>query len=275
MFEVPDLEHGYMLNTYDDFNRFRTFVEAALTRRDDGGPVRHAYLSSRCRPESVSPDTIFNGLMYYFGVVASDWEGTFALYMGSSLASRNFLEPDPVPPERTPLTAKVHCPLVAARPLAFDEALADLQSEAPGTDNKLYMAVEWRADGRDYALYTPCRYINFPNPTLDHAGLWKTKPAYQRHEPRYIQPISGVVLTEVDGRIEPAFVAVHLTESGTARIEFCVRAPISFFSLRPQTGWKKRIMDFLAASWIGRYFRVSEFHRVMAVEGTCTLYRHS
>jgi hypothetical protein len=264
---VPDLANGYMVNTYDGYNRFQTFVECALETETASG-IETAYLSSRCRPESLSPDSIFNGLMYTFGIVHTT-RGTWQLHSGSSQASRNpfgAVVPEIKPTEQRSI---VHCPVVEVAEVGFDEALAWLQTDTPDKHNRLYMEVAWQAGEVRHRLFTPCRYTNFPNPTLDHALLWRDKPRYPRHEHRYIQPISGWVVFHDGAAFHPAYVAVHLTAQGAQRVEFCLRAPTSFFSLR-----RGRLARWLAATPLGRYFAVSEFHKVVPLDATCRLYRH-
>lgn len=274
---VPDLKNGYMVNTYDGFNRFQTFVECALSRQSSQGPIT-AYLSNRCRPESISPDSIFNGLHYSFCIIHTT-AGTFDVHVGSAECSRNPFRQPAAPLDIKPTSCRsvVHCPEVSAREVSFDEALAWLQEPEERSDrhNNIYMEISWRLNGQEFRLHTPCRYTNFPNPERDHAGIWEAKPGYPKHEHRYLQPISGWVLYHDGSRYYVAYVAVHLTADGTKRIEFCVREPISFFQLRrPASRVATFLSRWLAASWLGRYLTVSEFHRVIPVDGECRLYRY-
>lgn len=270
----PDLDRGYMVNTYTNFNRFQTFIECVLERKTAGGQPQYSYLSSRCRPEDISPKSIFNGLMYYFGVVSSDWDGTYGIYMGSTLCSRNFLKPSGQVAEKPQLPSHVECALRPVQVLSFDEALADFQKIGPDKDNKIFLAVRWKEGEFEYTLYTPCRYTNYPNPDKNHADLWNERPNYPRHELRYLQPISGVVITEVEGRIQLAFVAAHITAGGAQRVEFCLRDCTSFFRLRNPRGLRGYLTRLIAKSWIGRYFSISEFWRVVPVSGEGFFYRY-
>lgn len=273
---VPDLQKGYMINTYEAFNRFQTSVECVLVRERADGKIIKAHLSSRCRPEGISPTAIFSPIVFYtFGICHTD-EQNYAVYIGSSQCSRNPFRrasrPNFIPTDQRSV---VHCPEVAAVPVSFDEVLADLQKEGPGKDNQYYMRVSWEAAGERFSLFTSCGYINFPHPELDQDGVWVEKPTYFRHEHRYVQPIRGpVVYCDATG-YHLAYVAAHLTASGTQRMEFCLRDDLSFFALRPASGWRKVARDWLARSWIGRYFTVSDYHRIVPVSGDCTLYRYS
>ncbi|MBF0323937.1 MAG: hypothetical protein HQL42_02590 [Alphaproteobacteria bacterium] len=276
--DAPDLENGYMINTLESPNRFQTFVEAALVRRGDDGTQTAAYLSSRCRPEGISPDRIFNGLLYTFGILHTDDQQTLLLHMGSSMASRRpFGERRPAQYlHRNPnCNSRVHCPRVEVVELSFDQVLDEMQSERLDRDNRVYMELSWRVGAETVSLYTSCGYTNFPNPDLDHAVMWQQKPNYPRHEHRYLQPIRGPVPYFDGERYQIAFVAAHVTQSGAQRVEFQIRDSISFFSLRPQSGWRGRIAGWLAASPVGRYFSVSEYHRQVTVPATCRFYRYA
>ncbi len=275
--QAPDLLNGYLVNTLESFNRFQTDIECALLTTEADGRERFAYLSSFCRPESISPTGIFNEMIYNFAVAATEM-GVFAIRSGSSLISRN-----PFRPQRpdsffqsTNLRTHIACPHIDIHEYTFDELLAQLQGEAPGKNNHIYMRIEWQEGSRRRRLFTRCRYTNFPNPDLDHAQMWVEKPSYPKHEHRYIQPISGIVLYEEGNVFVPAFVAAHVTAKGTARVEFCLRDSLSFFDLqRHERGSKRKIEQFLSRTVFGRYFSVDDYHRRISVPATCTFYRYS
>ncbi|MBF0353758.1 MAG: hypothetical protein HQL43_00785 [Alphaproteobacteria bacterium] len=272
---VPDLDRGYLINTYSDYNRFQTSIEAFL-EIDHGGERQEMYLSNACRPESISPESIFNGEHYAFRLLGTN-QKTYKLSSGSSMCSRNFLKAKPsigqfFREQTTP--TKLVCTRHDVRPLSFDQALDYLTREDLNKHNRLFMAIDWRQDGAAYRLTAPCRYVNFPNPGIDHTGIWRDKPNYPRHELRYIQPISGPVIYGTDRHVDLAFVAIHLTAQGTQRIEFCLKRPMSYFSLRNQQGWRKRWQDFIASSWLGRMFPVHEYHKIIVVEGSCHLFSY-
>lgn len=269
--EALDIENGYLVNTIEGYNRFQTHVEAALVRRRADGTRICAYLSSRCRPESISHDVIFNPLLYTFGILHTD-EGTFEIHTGSSQCSRNPFKPVTRYLKLSPAhTSRVQCPWVPVRELSFDDLLAELQSLDADRDNRLHMVVEWQAGGEHLALYTDCRYINFPNPEIDHAGLWRDKPGYPQHSHRYVQPICGPVPYYDRQGYHLGYVAAHVNQSGTRRVEVNLRDTISFFALRPPLS---RFSAWLSATRIGRAFAVSEYCRVVPLPATCRFYRY-
>ncbi|TAN55802.1 MAG: hypothetical protein EPN26_04780 [Rhodospirillales bacterium] len=275
--QAPDLLNGYLVNTFESFNRFQTDVECALLTTEADGRERFAYLSSLCRPESISPSEIFNEMIYSFAMVTTE-QGVFALRSGSSLISRNPFHPQRPDSFFQTTQHKTHivCPNVEVHEYSFDELLSYLQGEAPGKNNHIYMRIEWQEGSRLRRLFTHCRYINFPNPERDHAQMWDEKPNYPMHELRYIQPITGIVVYEENNIFVSAYVAAHVTAQGTARVEFCLRDSLSFFDLqRHERGRKRKIEQFLSRTVLGRYFSVDDFHRRISVPATCTFYRYS
>ena len=275
---APDLENGYMVNTYNLSNRFQTFIEAVLEKRAGGGEEtpQYAYLSTPCRSERVSADAMFKKTLYSFAMVKF-WKGVYALRQGSHLTSRSLFRRDDrtnVFFEKTDHRSIVRCDHVRVEELPFDDALRLLQSEDTAKNNKIYMRIDWRNGADAYALYTPCRYTNFPNP--DDVPPPEDNPDYWDRRDRYIQPISGVVIFEENDILVPAHVAAHISEAGTELIEFCLRGRYNFFSLQRSGSWAKQLVErILARVFDGRYFVVDEFHRVISVPGTCTIYRYT
>ena len=274
---APDIENGYMVNTYSLSNRFQTFIEAVLEKRSDGGDgPQYAYLSTPCRSERVSRTAIFKMTLYSFAMVKF-WKGVYALRQGSNLSPRNPFRRDDgtdVFFEKTEHQSIVRCDDVRVEELPFDDALRLLQSEDKAKNNRIYMRINWRIGAVSYALYTPCRYTNFPNP--DNVPPPEDNPDYLNQRDRYIQPISGVVIFEENDILVPAHVAAHVTDVGTELIEFCLRGSYSFFSLQQSGSWVKRLVErILARVFKGRYFVVDEFHRIISVSGTCTFYRYT
>ena len=275
---APDLENGYMVNTYNLSNRFQTFIEAVLVKRagGGGGDPQYAYLSSPCRSERVSGDAIFKTNLYSFAMVKF-WKGVYALRQGSHLISRSLFRRDDrtsVFFEKTSHQSIVRCDDVSVEELPFDDALHLLQNEGTVKNNRIYMRLDWRIEANSYALYTPCRYTNFPNP--DDVPPPQDNPDYWKRRDRYIQPISGIVIFEENDILVPAHVAAHISDAGTELIEFCLRGRYNFFSLQQSGSWAKRLVEsLLARVFCGRYFVVDEFHRIIPVPGTCTFYRYS
>lgn len=262
-----------MVNTYHGHNRFQTYVECVLEKRR-GETREFAYLSSRCRPESISHEIIFNRHRYSFSVVQS-WKGEEYLTFGSAMCSRNFTSKQ-APSFTKPGSSgtHVHVDMIDVELMTFDETLAYLQNDTlSNKSNRLFMRISWKdANDNDYVLHSPCSYTNFPNPESDWSQIWQDRPAYPKHHDRYIQPIRGIVIYFENGGFIPAFVSAHINSEGTQRIEFCLRDCLSFFLLRRPTGIRGKLMTLIANSWIGRYFMVSEFHRIVTVSGKCEFY---
>ena len=274
---APDLESGYMVNNYNDFNRFQTFIEAVLEKRPgSGSEPKFAYLSSHCRSELVSTDKIFKDILYSYAIVKS-WKGVHALRQGSNITSRNPFRRDDrtnVFFEKSDHRTFVRCDVIEVEELSFGDALQFLQCEGETKNNKIYMRIEWRIGAETYALYTPCRYTNFLNP--NDLAPPEDNPNYQNLRGPYIQPLSGVVIFEENDILVPAYVGAHVNDAGTRRIEFCLRGRYNFFSLQRSGSWAKRLVEgILARVFDKRYFVVDEFHRVIPVSGTCTFYRYS
>lgn len=273
---APDLLNGFMVNTHTYFNRFQTFIDCALFSAEPDGRQGYAYLSSRCRPESIGQDAIFlDDNLYDFAAIETS-EGTLALHAGSSQASRNFLGracKHYVAPTAHP--SRVECRQRPVSDLGFDEVLGELQAPSEGRDNHLYLRCDWMDGTTSRTLFAPCRYINFPNPDLDHRKLWEAKPNYARHEDRYIQPISGPVLFPMNGTYYQAYVAAHIDSSGTRRVEFILMDSISFFDLRRLGRPAVRALRrWLSNSFVGRYFNLFDYHRVVPVSGQCRIFRY-
>jgi hypothetical protein len=273
---APDLLHGFMINTYGERNRFQTYIDCALFCEKQGESQRYAYLSSRCRPESISSSSIFSTVRAYDFAIIQTNDCCYSLTLGPANVSRNFLSRKPhhyVSPLNRP--SLVHCPMAEIEPIAFDDLLSELQGSVNGRDNQLFMRLEWEDGSMKWTLYAPCRYTNFPNPDMDHSLLWVAKPDYSKHNVRYIQPISGPVLYQDGNCYYQAFVSAHLDPQGTRCAEFCLMDAISFFSLRHTGSFIVRfVRKLLATSWIGRYFMVVDYHRILPVQGQATIFRY-
>lgn len=273
---APDLLRGFMVNTYTYYNRFQTFIDCALFGEAPDGREKFAYLSSRCRPESIGQDELFSKVgLYDFAAIHSS-DGTLALHAGSAETSRNFLKARPahyVSPLLHP--SHVECPQAEITVLPLDAVLNELQSAETGRDNLLYLRCDWEDASGRWSLFAPCRYTNFPHPDMDHRDMWRDKPNYSHHEDRYIQPISGPVLFPLDGTYYQAFIAAHIDRTGTRRIEFSLMDAVSFFDLRRQGARGLCILRrLISRSWVGRYFRLLDYHRIIPVNGACTIYRY-
>ncbi len=268
---VPDLADGFIVNGYGKPNRWQTFIEAALCRRDADGESRWAYLSTPCRAEFVAEQRIF-GERYAEVIRAHTWDGTYTLRSGAALYRMNPLRnrrPDGGPASRLHYSHSeprdlVKCDTVAATEIAYGDLLASLQGSVEGRDNRIYFCITWQDGPISYDLYAPCRYINFPNPEI-------------AAEESYLQPISGYVIVESDGCFRVAYISVLVTPDGISRTEICSRQPISYLETKKQTV-RPSLMPFLRLldrMIFGRLFITDEFCGIRSVSAECRFYRHA
>lgn len=251
---APDLLNGYVINGYDESNRWQTGVECVLRRRAEGGGEQTAYLSHECRAEAVGSRIFFGGL-YEFVVVAG-WNKTLFLRHGASLYSLNpFKNARPRQRycvEESRVAPRILCQEVPIQPLSLDETLLYLRRETPGKGNRLFMRLSWRQDGIDYDLFAPCRYTNYPRPGSDS---------------RYIQPISGYVLFGEKDDLFTAYAACHVDSNENTAIEFFIRTPVSYLALKAHGGFFGRLAARLANTALGRMLMTDEFARIEMISG--------
>ena len=257
---APDLENGFIINGYDIPNRWRTNVECVLERRGEGRDRQFSYLSNECRAESVS-GTIFDGRLYE-SCVLTTWDGIFNLRHGSYThgfnPAKNATRRMPESPyEDSGLTTFVRCAERPVHLLSFEEAFAFF---CDGPSNNIYMRVDYELGGFEYSLYAPCRYTNYPNVDLISE--------------RYLQPISGYVIVELDDRFYMAYVAAHVKEDVTEATEFICRDRLSFVQTKPKTGSVFWLFSLLDKVLLKRVFVTDEFHRVLRVDGDCTFFTY-
>ena len=212
--KAPDLEHGFMIMSPDSPNRWWTGIECVLVRQVQGAAKpQGAFLSHECRAEAVNEDPYSHPGVYEY-VAISTWDGNYALRSGPKLtgvrgpADRDTVRPDAAY-ERTEMEITVTSPDREVAPLSFAEVKEMLQAGFPAGYRKLHMAISYRQDGNDYTLYAPCRYINFPHPTKESRS--------------YLQPISGYVLYEKEGRFFTAYVVSYVVDEGPKSIQFKIR----------------------------------------------------
>jgi hypothetical protein len=273
---IPDIENGYMINTYESYNRFQTYIECYLEIEVEGNKTE-LFLSSACRPEAISGEEIFNGLLYTFRVVRFG-NDTYKMATGSSVCSQNPFATEPLSQffVKMDSPSEIRCQRRAVNMLEFEQALALFHREDIEKNNQIFMLVEWSDGPATYRLIAPCRYTNFPSPTRPHAGLWLDKPDYPPHSSEYLQPISGPVLFAREGKVDLAYVAAHVTNSDSTHIEFSLKRPISFFSLRREAlnGRFGPVLGWLSKSWLGRIFLVHEYHQIIRHSGRCRFFRY-
>jgi hypothetical protein len=260
-----------MINHHAFWNRWQTHVVSALRRTSRTGQEDWAYLSNEVRAEAILDEEgrIFNGTEPYEFCVLQSWLGTFILRSGSCLYGFNPLRNYRLCNRfkvrgnssfyvKCDYASLVVCPQVEVVPIGFQEALSFLQEEDREKHNRIYMRIAWQDGDWKYDLYTPCKYLNFPNPS--EIGR------------RYIQPQAGYVLYFDENRFYISYVAADLTDGMTRRVEFRVRDLCSYLSLKKRRSILRRLVS-LADNLILRHFMLTEeFHKIVRVEGQCSLY---
>ena len=143
------------------------------------------------------------------------------------------------------------------------------------------MQVEWAANNSTYTLICACRYINFP--------------AADESDDNYLQPISGNVLVEIDGRFYLAYVSAHLTKHGTQKTELILKDAISLFDLKRYTLIRNKGRSFIAdltsviksgflvtmhfylrmaTAPFNYFFKTDEFHRIVNLNAKCMFFTY-
>lgn len=241
---VPDIKSGYIINAIGEANQWQTFIESCLMR----GP-QVAYLATSCRSERMSPYSIFNSFTYE-AALAHTWNGSFTIRSGPG-AKRRW--------SKANFRSITQAPMVDVTVLPFEELLATLQS-GQARDNFIYMEIKWG----EHRLICPCQYLN--NGT------------------QYIQPISGPVLVDRGKKLYMAYVAAHVTEKGTQRVEFILRTTTSIlnlnqppFSLAPKGILRytsHKLFKLLTIPFTSMLL-TDEFNEVVSSDATCTFFTYN
>ena len=222
--KVPDFENGFMMLNHNTANLWQTRVEAVLVK-EAGGDSRdssddqdkYSYLSHECRAEDVSEDPFREGDYLYVGV--STYSGDCLFGNGSSLRRKS----PKFQMRGTNNQHFVNCEEVNAKFISFDEVLRNLQSDCSYGFRRLYTELIYTHLGVTYRLYTPCRYLNFPNPELE--------------KKKYLQPISGYVLFEEEEQFYLAYVVAHIADGETKSIQFRLHEQTNYFKT---VAWGKK-----------------------------------
>ncbi len=264
---VPDLEDGFIINSFDSRNRWRTNVECVLKRTDGSGEEEYSYLSSECRAESVSEDIFSTNIprrnLHEFCRVVT-WDGTLILRHGSVLYGMNpFISRQHPSEKRYRIMDRpngsvnyVGCDLKNAKYLSFEDAFLHVDK---GAHNRIYMDIEYFQGDHTYNLYAPARYTNYPN--------------IEMQAEKYLQPISGYVLHEFNSRFYLAYVACHIRKEGTRSTQFICRDQIGFLGTKVWASrlWLPAIL-FLDRILFRHFFVTDEFHLVKEVNGSCSFF---
>ena len=175
---APDLEYGYMILNHNTDNRWQTKVESVLSQLQDDGTEQFSYLSHECRSEDVNENSFKHEDSEY--ICFSTWSGNYILGAGSSLRKNPKFEP-----RKSSNIHFIKCTHRQTKYLGFSDVLDNLHSDCSQGYKPLYLEFNYQHCGSSYKLFTPCRYLNFPNPDLQPL--------------RYLQPICGYVLYEEQG----------------------------------------------------------------------------
>ena len=214
--KVPDLENGFMILNHNTANRWQTNIEAVLVKEAgaknrDGSDDQdqYSYLSHECRSENVGEDPFDHADALYVGI--STWSGNLVFGSGSSIWRKS----PKFQMRGTNNQHVVNCEEVNAKFVSFDEVLRNLQSDCSYGFRRLYTELIYTHLGVTYRLYTPCRYLNFPNPELE--------------KKKYLQPISGYVLLEEEEQFYLAYVVAHIADGETKSIQFRLHEQTNYF----------------------------------------------
>ena len=169
--KMPDLEKGFMINGYQEFNRWQTPILSVL-KRTIKEKNQWAYLSQEVRAEVIGEDMITGHPNFYEFRVIDTWEGAYIMRSGSCMYGLNpfknnvllksIAKKDKRAYEPINTRSYVHCPFTNAEIVSVQETIEMLNSNETERPN-LYMDIEWTVDEVKYNLYSPCKYINFPN----------------------------------------------------------------------------------------------------------------
>lgn len=262
MTDYFDIENAVMVMPGGgNSNRWQTGVECILSRIDHRNEVQVAWLSHECRAEHISPERIFDGSRHYEFLAVQGWDGSICIRSGPYNYGLNPIKnywrnyPAAVYDTGT-LEIQVFCAVRKIRVLDFSEALANLRGRDDGKRDKIFMLVEYEKGPYRYSLTTQCKYVNFPGPSSE----------------QYIQPISGYVLFEDDGKFHVSYVAAHIRDNGVKSVEFCLRERTSYLNTKSWAGplYLFRLLDQLLFKFI---FVTDEFTRIeKASPAKCTLF---
>jgi hypothetical protein len=226
--EVPDIEDGYIVfnaggnnGSAMPENVWMTTIESALQWL--GPESKFAYLGHECRAEGVD-EAPFDDRKNYEFVGIKGWDGNYLIRFGVDLSSEE--EYQQLTPQQVQDGFDFHvtAPSRVARRLGFEELLSRLQGKVAGPIPRTYFRVAFRMGSDLFAVYSRCKYINFPH------GRSIADP--------YLQPIAGRVVVWLDGRLRLAYVAVHVGPSGIEGVQLKVLDHANF-------GVSLQISDFV------------------------------
>jgi len=104
--------------------------------------------------------------------------------------------------------AEADCPLVEAEVIPFNDLFAALNNKTVNL-RKLFIRFRWTSEGTAFAVFAPCRYLNFRNNRCQDAN-----------SPPYLQPITGSVLLPFKNSYLMGYLVARCSEEGCIKSEF-------------------------------------------------------
>lgn len=220
-FTAPDLENGQVVNGDENANRWMTEIQCVL--RITGEHPKEFYLSQECRAEHVPFSATHQGAAEIFfrhpimEFLTYSEEDRFRLIPGNDLLLGPHEYRNPVG-DIDKVTFNPDSSNVGVSEIRADERSVVVQSLPDLLDGiragtlsvrSLYQRVRWQADGVACELFSPCRYVNFPD-SSDPGNA-------------FLQSISGQVLFARGDDMVPAYVACAVNGDGQTIVEFCCR----------------------------------------------------
>ncbi|CCQ75510.1 hypothetical protein [Magnetospira sp. QH-2] len=252
--EAPDLEGGFATVGTNIRNSWRTEIRTVLVREEDDGGTGTAYLTHECRAETVDEEHIFSSHMYDFAAIRS-WDGNYLVRHGSYNLGVGTGVPDAIHEKTDAIEIAITCPNVPVNVESFDSVLEACQSR---TGKRLFMMVNYTYEGRNFQIYVPTRYLNFPNRSVQ--------------PDRYLQPISGFTLFHNGDRHAISYLAAYISDT-SCHIEFIAREPLGFMETKAPTGRLSRMLKPFNPL-LNRFFRTDEFHKVYTVKGKVVFFSY-
>ncbi|MEO5337104.1 MAG: hypothetical protein H7841_09455 [Magnetospirillum sp. WYHS-4] len=216
----PDLRGGSIVNGRDDGNLWTTEIQCVLVG-EDGETL---YLSHECRFESVAfgPEPPAEGETLIkrrqpFSFLTFTRNGRFfhipqpdTLFGESLTRGTRRIDVDGGfvfrPHSQEDWASRVSCSWGEGEEVSFSQLSADLHRKAvPVRD--LFVRARFGLSGRQWSLYCPCRYLNFPGPRLPGGP--------------YLQPISGHVLVPVEDSFSAGYLVAG-TDGDRVRMELAM-----------------------------------------------------
>lgn len=255
-FFVPDLRHGSITIGVNSGNSWKTHIESVLSSEKC-----RAFLATDCRAEFVAEKGDLIGRRYSEVSVISTTDKDYIIRAGTGIWH----------PFKKTLSEGLHygefgggtrvsCQDVDVKMLSFSEFYEDVI--VVSNDNNLYMKISYVHEGVRFEIVCPCRYTNFLNPEKTQ-GMRK-----------YVQPISGYVLFEHNGRYHQAYIVAYVDETGTKNCEVVLRVPKYIMDLKQKVGGMSTSVLSMIFSPFRSMLLTDEFCSVIKLEANVSFFRY-